>query len=412
MSLIKSLHVNFNETHLVDDHLSQKQIKAIAMSIVEKHASLIVDIEKGHANHQLLRKEIVSYLDESIQFNMNRDKTIEAVMNYMFGYGVIQAYIDDEDVTDIDICRFDFMIIKKHGQKLIVSSGFEDEDMLLNYCKLIVIRLGGVINENDCHCRVSDHKKRLRINVTIGPRNTTGASMTIRKHRISGYTLDDLQELDMMSLDMKKCLKQLMKVSSRIVIVGKGAAGKTTLLRALLKEVPLTERFLICETETELYPDHANFIVQKVQNKKKKTTLNDLIKDGLTMSLDGYCIGELVQDEVLEFLKAGYTDHRILGTLHAAGINATLPRMLSMIKHKDIGVNNNFVAGALDIIIYVRQFKIFEITELTVEDDIHYNTLFKFTLDREYKHKTLGRFNQLNTVKFRLKEEMKRLSYD
>lgn len=53
----------------------------------------------------------------------------------------------------------------------------------LNFSKLVVIRNGGIINEKDCHARVSDSKFKLRINVTIGPRNVSGPSMTIRKHR-------------------------------------------------------------------------------------------------------------------------------------------------------------------------------------------------------------------------------------
>ncbi len=39
-------------------------------------------------------------------------------------------------------------------------------------------------------------------------------------------------------------------------------------------------------------------------------TLRDLVKDGLTMSLDTYCIGEIVGVDAGEFLQGAVTGHR------------------------------------------------------------------------------------------------------
>lgn len=411
MSLIKSHHTNLNEKNIVNAVISLEVIKEVSMYIIKKHASLIVDIEAGKANNVLLEKEIVAYLDELHQYQQHRDQVIEMVMHYMFGYGILQQYIDDDDVSDIDICRYDFVIIKRLGVKEISPITFEDEATLTNFSKLVVIRNGGVINENDCHARVSDEHNRLRINVTIGPRNTSGTSMTIRKHRKRGYVLEDLVTLNMMDIKTKLLLKQLSKTTSRILIVGKGASGKTTLLRAILKEIPLTERFLVCESESELYPENANFIVQKVQTEKIDTSLNQLVKDGLTMSLDGYCVGELVGDEVYEFLKAGYTDHRILGTLHALGVEETISRILSMTVAPEKHFDEFFIAGAIDIIIYMRKFKVIAITEVISENkSIRYNPLVSLKIERENQHKIHGEYKHLNVLKSRLKYEHVRRS--
>jgi len=180
------------------------------------------------------------------------------------------------------------------------------------------------------------------------------------------------------------------------------------LLRALLHEIPITERFLVCESDTELYLENPNFIVQKVNGiGKKQTALDELIRDGLTMSLDGYCIGELIGSEVYEFIKAGYTDHRILGTLHALGVKEAIPRMVSMMEsqRKDLDV---FLGKSLDIIIYMKKFKIVELTEIYYKEDICFNTLMKFDIKMETSSRLEGEYMHLSDLKATLKDEMGR----
>lgn len=407
MSLIRSHHVKLDDHNAYDQRISIDVIKDIASHIINKHAALIVDIETKLANPELLEKEIIQFLDESNQYQMNRDEVISDVLNYMFGYGILQSFIEDQNITDIDICRYNFVIIKKHGYKEIAPLQFSDEIEFTNFCKLIVIRNGGVINDNDCHARVSDPRFRLRINVSIAPRNTLGTSMTIRKHRMESYDLNSLVLQNMMDHKGKIILKTLMKISSRILIIGKGASGKTTLLRALLKEIPITDRFLVCESESELYPENPNFIVQKVQHhaNNKNIKLRELIKDGLTMSLDGYCVGELVGNEVYEFLKAGYTDHRILGTLHAQGIKEVFPRISSMIDDSQIQAKEEFIFRAIDVVIYMKKFKVMSITEIVHEDNSLNEILF-FETKLETDERLEGEFCHKSDFKSSLKKEM------
>lgn len=409
MSLIRSHQVKITEHNTYQPRLSVEVIKEIVTYIINKHASLIVDIETNHANPDLLYQEITKYLNDTKQYHMNGDEVMKDVWDYMFGYGILQPLIDDEDITDIDVCRYNFILIKKHGYKEIAQIQFSDEVEFTNFCKLIVIRNGGVINQNDCHARISDQNHRLRINVSIAPRNVIGTSMTIRKHRKKAYSLDDLTYLNMMDEATAKLLKHLMKVSSRLVIVGKGASGKTTLLRALIDEISLTERFLVCESESELYPENPNFIVQKVEEKsQKKTHLMELIRDGLTMSLDGYCIGELVGEEVSEFVKAGYTDHRILGTLHALSVEETIPRMSSMFGKNQMDNLEAFISKSIDIIIYIKRFKIMTIAEVCFDGEVKFNKLVEFEIKLESDATIDGKLKQVGQLKYRLKNEINR----
>ncbi|MBN2794851.1 MAG: CpaF family protein [Clostridia bacterium] len=409
MSLVSSHHIKLNNDNSKTDLLTQELIQEITQYIILHQGPLIVDVKSGQVDQELLEKEILSYLDKHHHFSFNRHNIVTQVMDFMFGYGILQPLIEDDDITDIDVCRYNYIMYKKNGQKFISEIVFQNEASLAAYCKLIVIRLGGVLNESDAHARVADLNYRLRINVTIEPRNTSGASMTIRKHRMNSYDLNDLVHAKMMDKKVYELIRQLIKTSARILIVGKGAAGKTTLLRAILNELPYTERFLVCESESELYLSHGNFIVQKVDKKQKSEALNTLIKDGLTMSLDGYCIGELIGEEIYEFLKAGYTDHRIIGTLHAQSVESTFPRIQMMLKHYQKSLELEVIAGALDIIIYMKKFKIVSITEVGSEGhQIKLNPLIQFNIHREFPTSLEGQWEAKNDLTYQLKQEIQR----
>lgn len=409
MSLVKSHHVKINQSGNEGKMVSDELIQELTQYIIKHHGSLIVNVKTGITDKHLLEKEIISYLDEHHQFSFNRSKTVNQVMDFMFGYGLLQPLIEDEDISDIDICKYNYIMVKKYGDKFVSEIKFPDEESFAAYCKLIVIRLGGVLNENDAHARVADEKYRLRINVSIKPRNTRGASMTIRKHRLNSYDLKDLVYARMMDDKVYELIRQLTQTSARILIVGKGAAGKTTLLRAILDALPYTERFLVCESESELYLSHGNFITQKVNKAHKTDALNTLIKDGLTMSLDGYCIGELIGEEIYEFLKAGYTDHRIIGTLHAQSIESTFARIQMMLKHHQKHLAIEMIAGAIDIIIYLKKFKVVGISEITVaQGKIDINSLVEYKIHRELATALEGQWQIISPLKYRLKKELER----
>lgn len=399
--MIKSHHEPILLEKVREVNVDHNIVDEVTWKMIKEHSKLIVSIEEKKAPREVLEKEIIQYLDETFSYHIDRNTIIKKVMNYMFGYGVIQSLIEDEDISDIDICRFDFIMIKKNGHKQVIPLKFENEEVFTRFAKLVVIRLGGVINDNDAHARVADEKYRLRINVSITPRNLTGTTMIIRKHRLKAYSLNELIELDMLNEMMSECLSRIMKVNSRILIVGKGGSGKTTLLRTLLREVPYTERFLVCETEAEIFPESQNFIVQKVQKKSDSTvvSLRTLIRDGLTMSLDGYCIGEIIGDELNEFIKAGYTDHRIIGTFHAKGVEEAFIRMKKIIENTEL----NYLYNAFDIIIYIKKFKIYSIVQL---HERRFVPLFTFIPIREDDTKVIGNFIQESDLVGSLKKEM------
>ena len=125
----------------------------------------------------------------------------------MFGYGALQKYIDDEDISDIDGTAYNEFSITKNGKRQVVDINFGDRATFGTYCRLVAVRSGGFLNEDDTHCRTADLSRKLRINVSIPPRNVSGPAISIRKHRSRAYTYDELIKLKMLEPESRLILE-------------------------------------------------------------------------------------------------------------------------------------------------------------------------------------------------------------
>jgi len=363
-------------------------ISNITFEILKDCPELVADVSNGTAPRSALDTAIVKIIDQrKYHCGIFRDELIQKVFDFMFGYGELQRYIEDEDISDIDGTRYNQFVIKRHGVYSKIPVNFGNEKIFETYCKLIAIRNGGILNENDSHCRVADEKNRLRINVSIRPRNISGPAISIRKHRRNSYTLEDLQYLGMLDSKLVDLVKKLAASDLSVLICGKGAAGKTTLLRALINAMPEMERVLIVESDAELYPDKPYCIEQRVRKANeggRPVTLKDLVQDGLTMSLDTYCVGEITGEEAWDFVKAAFSGHRGIATVHCESAEDALGRMLTLSKSANTGdsekVIKELLGRSINIIFYLKNFKVVEVLEVLRYDSI----LDKFEYRRLY----------------------------
>lgn len=329
-------------------------------------STLIARVGKSRVSKTVLQKEIEKRCAENSKIK-NPLATASLIMNNIYGYGWLQKYVEDPEITDIDILSYDSIMIRKKGEYSFIQTNFEDEEQLSRFLKYIVIRNGGTINEAKPYCRIADHFYKLRINACIEPRNATGASLTIRKHRDKTMTLDELQKSGMFDEKTEQLIRKSCREKKNILICGKGASGKTTLLRAMIDIAGEMERILICEKDAEIFPERKNCIVQRISKRvsgEDVYDLNTMIEEGLTMSLDTYCIGEITGKEAWPLIKAGYSDHRTLATIHAQSAVDALDRLL-MLCMDDNRLSEQkvmeMIKKSIDLVIYMKNFKISEL---------------------------------------------------
>lgn len=379
MPVLQSLHVQITEkiTSPEDYRSFDDLFLNVTEKILTEKPGLVLEVSEGKRDKSALEKEIIKIIDSDMKKPVYmREDIIKGVFDFMFGYGQLQPYIDDEDISDIDGTAYNCFTIKRNGVREKVNVDFGSERIFDTYCKLIAIRNNGILNENDNHCRVTDEKHKLRINLSVRPRSSTGPSISIRKHRQVPYDMNDLVNLGMMNEEIKELLEFMAKGSASVLFCGKGAAGKTTLLRAFIDSMPEMERVLIMESDTEIYPSKPYCIQHKIKKKNEggiTVTLADLVRDGLTMSLDTYVIGEIVGNEAWEFIKASFSGHRCAGTIHAENGNAVFPRLMALARGDSNAYSEKTImqmaAEGIDAVVYLRNFKVDEVLEVAGYDE-------------------------------------------
>lgn len=117
-------------------------------------------------------------------------------------------------------------------------------------------------------------------------------------------------------------LRRIVERRLAMLISGGTGSGKTTVLSALLGEVPPTERIVIVEDSTELSPRHPHAV--RLQSRLPnvegagQVTSRDLVRQALRMRPDRLIVGEVRGAEIVDLLAAMNTGHDGgAGTIHA-----------------------------------------------------------------------------------------------
>lgn len=407
----KIIHIKSNETD------KDIVISEIISFLIANYSEYLSDIKINKSIVENIVREKV-YKEYSM---MNTESTISAILDRLFGYHILQKYIDNPSVTDIRVTKFDNIFIKKMGSWEKTNESFANETDYINFVRYCALKNGAKITNETPIVTCSDKANNLRIEVGIEPVNVISPSLVIRIHRPNGISkLEDLcsKEVEMINKDICSFLKSAMIAGCNIVISGKGGSGKTTLMRNLINVIPSNLSITSCEETAELYSTHPNIIQREILNnraKDKNVTLADLTAHALVMSNDCIVVGELKGEESLAFFDAISTGHRGYATVHSDSSKNTLDRLVTLMK-RDIKAQmytdkylRKLLGFSLDLVIYMNNFKVQEIVEVNFDkekDDVVYNPLFEFKIDKYVKGKLVGKFRKINKPCGKVKEKL------
>ena len=353
--------------------------------------------------------------------NMNTESTIKNILDRIFGYYILQKYIDDDVVSDIRVTSFDRVFVKRKGNWERIKESFNSKEDYTNFVRYCILKNHGKITNEEPIVVVSDRKNNLRIEAGIEPVNVSSPNLVIRIHRPNlNQTLEELfmTDIEMFDLDIYKFLVKSIISGCNIIISGKGGSGKTTLMRNLINRIPEDLSITSNEETAELNLSHPNVIQREIlnnRNKDKNITLAKLTAHSLVMSNDVVVIGELKGEEAMVFFDAVSTGHRGYATVHSDSSKNTLDRLVTLMK-RDISAQSytdkylrKLLAMSVDVVIFMKNFKIHEIAEVIYDEeiqDVRYNILFEFKVDRYENGKSIGHFEKVNDAINKVKEKV------
>jgi type IV secretion system protein VirB11 len=205
---------------------------------------------------------------------------------------------------------------------------------------------------------------------------TTGGIFSRRLRDTS--RLDPVDE-ELLALQRSHRLEAFLRLAVQhrrtIVVAGRTGAGKTTLMRALIEEIPTDERLITIEDAAELFmPRHANALhlfYSRGDQGAAKVTASNLLEACLRLRPERILLAEMRGEEAFAFLRLAASGHPgSLTSVHAgsaglafdqialmarqspAGKGLTLPELLALARsvidivvHMDIDAKGRFVSG-------------------------------------------------------------------
>lgn len=300
------------------------------------------------------------------------EKIINILLDKMFGYGILQKYIDQDDVTDIRVVKYDSIYIKKYGVWEKTNAKFSSETEFYEYIRYCALKNNSNINFDTPIITISDKIYNLRIEMGIEPANVVSPNIVIRIHRFN--EIINLETLflvyGMLDSTSYKILNDVVNEEKNVIFSGKGGSGKTTLLRAVVEKIPHEKSISINEETAELNINNKNVIQREVvenREESKKITLEKLMKQSLVMSNDVIVVGEMKGAETSVFIDAIGTGHMGYATVHSDSAQNTINRLITLFK-RDSRVQaykeefvNDLLVSSIDYIVYLQNFKVVNI---------------------------------------------------
>jgi Flp pilus assembly CpaF family ATPase len=329
----------------------------------EQYASDLIAAELQRHAEQQIRAGLLA-LDQQTE-----DEIAASVQALLFRLGPLEPLLADPEVESIDVNGCDGVWLEysdgtcKRGPALAAS-----DEALVDLIQMIAARMGPTPRRFDAGA------PRLNLRLPDGSRlfGMMGVShrpvMSIRKHRFVRVCLEDLIDLGAVDAGLARFLRASVLARKNVVVSGAVNVGKTTMLRALLNEVPASERVVTIENayelglhEGQLRSLHPNVVALEARDANVEGEgaigMADLVQAALRLNPSRVVVGEVLGDEILPLLNAMSQGKQAMGTIHAESSLGTFQRiaMYALTSPARLGLEatSQLVAGAVHFVVFL-----------------------------------------------------------
>ncbi|MDP1809523.1 MAG: CpaF family protein [Actinomycetota bacterium] len=285
----------------------------------------------------------------------------EDILDDVLGYGPIEKYLKDPEVTEIMINGPDTVYIERFGLIEETDTCFINDQQLRRVIDKIVSRIGRRIDESTpmVDARLPDGS---RVNVIIPPLALDGAVMTIRKFSADPLTVEDLVRFGTLTEPTVEFLRACVRGRLNIIVSGGTGTGKTTTLNVLSSFIPASDRVVTIEdaAELQLKQKHVIRLESRPANieGRGQVTIRELLRNALRMRPDRIVVGEARGGEAFDMLQAMNTGHDgSLSTVHCNSPRDALARVETMVLMAGLELPpraiREQISSALDLIIHL-----------------------------------------------------------
>jgi pilus assembly protein CpaF len=353
----------------------EARARALEEVHVRVHQRLIEELgpelSQGRLTAKELRPRVNAHLqaalaDEATPLSLaDKARLAEDIANDILGYGPIQRYLEDTQVSEVMVNGPGHVYVERFGKIERTTTNFIDETHLRRVIDKIVGEVSRRVDEASpmVDARLPDGS---RVNAVVHPLAIGGPFLTVRKFAADPLQVEDLVENKTVTPALARFLEACVVGHLNIIVSGGTDTGKTTMLNVLSSFVPADERIVTVEDskELQLRQEHVVALEARPPNieGRGEITIRDLVRNALRMRPDRIIVGECRGGEALDMLQAMNTGHDgSLTTIHSNGPRDTLSRIetMTLMAGFDLPVRviREQMSSAIDLVVHLARLR-------------------------------------------------------
>lgn len=348
-------------------------------------------LERGKLKKELFVNDVKEYIKQVTTDDEIREKVFKDFSAFIWSYDILDELIADDSISDIKVYDWDRIRIKVNGKRKACALKFRNERHFLKFVEHVALKNKVSISDQNAAQNFVDKESCesaiLRFNITTGFINSSSKPILhIRKILKTKLTREQLIELGFFTDKVANYLEDRIQTGEGFLFCGKGASGKTTCMNYLIDKIPEEYSGLVIQENEELFSDHPDLAFEHtVTNRgegKIEYTLQDLARNGLLTDIDFFIIGEIKGGEALYLLNAVYTGARGWASVHGASATEAMKKLVDYIKYNSDYSQEEALQMLLHLntVVFMEDFKVKEITEVTGYDAETGNLTYKKVL--------------------------------
>lgn len=379
--ILEAAQSNFNLTMLSVEEL--RSLKSIAQNeVMEKVPQEYLGQYRNPKAKEIICRQIQSTIERQYpEMPTSEKKRIaERITNEISGYGILEKYLNDSEITEILVERYDKITIEKNGTLTVTEDKFDSEDDLKLVIERIIIPTGRRLDWASpmVNTRLPDGS---RICAIMPPVSPDGRQISIRKFK-PNISMEQLVEFGALNEEIMESLKLCIKGRLSIIVSGGTGSGKSTFLNALSPYINHDLSIITIEDPMELQFNHPH--VRRWEARpynlegKGGISMMDLVITALRSRPDIIIIGEVRGAEAYALMQALNTGHLgSMTTLHANNPHEAMKRLVSMVasaRELSSELIPSYISGSVDLIVQLNRMpdgsrKVTEISEVIGDKD-------------------------------------------
>ncbi len=391
----------------------QKLKKIAQADVMEKVDSELLGRYRDTKAKEAIKRQVVQTI-QRVHPNIPYKKTVliaEQLSTEIAGYGPLDKYLNDPNVTEILVERFDRVVVEREDGFLHeTGDSFGTEEDLRLVVERIIMPLGRRLNwaSPTVDARLPDGS---RVCAIIPPIAVDGTQIAIRKFK-PDISIDKLIEFGALNEKLKNALTKCVQARMSILVSGGTGSGKTTFLNALSSFINPNLSIITIENPIELQFDHPR--VRRWEARPAniegmgEISIRHLVITALRSRPDIIIIGEVRGAEAYDLMQALNTGHDgSMSTLHANNPEEATKRLVSMVasaRELTSDLVPSYIAGGIDIIVQLSRMadgsrKVVAIHEIMGEKDgkIITNPLIQYKTHSFDGKKIIGDWEVVNS---------------